>query len=147
MRVFFYYSLSGSGDKIASLLEKHGVETRKVETVKPFPKSKFMSMMKGDYAASVGKKEKLKEYDKSTEGFDEIIIGSPIWNARISSPVNTVLSDVDLSGKKVKFVLYSASGEAAKAVERIVKEYPEASYVVIKSPKKNEKLEEILSSL
>ena len=147
MRVFFYYSLSGNGDKVASVLEKSGIEVRKVESLKPFPKSRFLSIMAGGFAASIKKKEKLKEYDRSTEGFDEVIIGSPIWNSRFSTPINTVLSELDLKGKKVYFVLYSASGEAVKAVERIKEEYPDSGFVVIKEPKNNEQLEKLLENV
>ena len=61
--------------------------------------------------------------------------GTPVWNGRVSCPVNTVLAETDLSGKDPVFVLYSGSGEAPKTEERIAKEYPNASIIHLKEPK------------
>ena len=147
MKVFYYYTLSGNGDIVASVLAESGIECRKVELTKPFPKSKFFAIMKGGFAASIKRKESVQDYNKDISAFDEIVIGSPIWNGRFSTPINTVLADLDLTGKKVSFVLYSASGEAKKAVERIEAEYPGSKYVVVKEPKKNENLKELLAEV
>ena len=147
MRVLYYFSMTGNGDKVASVLEKSGIAVRKVENLKPFPKSKFLSIMAGGFSAGIKKKAKLKDYDKNIEGFDEVIIGSPIWNSRFSTPINTVLNDLDLSSKKVSFVLYSGSGEGPKAIERINKEYPGSKITIIKEPKNNEQLESLLENV
>jgi flavorubredoxin len=137
----------GNGDKVASILEKKGISIRKVENAKPFPRSRFWSILSGGFAASIKKKEKLKDYNKNLDEFDEVIIGSPIWNSRFSTPINTVLNDLSLKDKKVSFVLYSGSGEAPKAIARIEKEYPGSSVVVIKEPKDNSNLEKLLETL
>ena len=147
MKVFYYFTLSGNGDMVASVLAESGIECRKVELSKPFPKSKFLAIMKGGFAASIKRKESVQDYNKDVSAFDEVVIGSPIWNGRFSTPINTVLSDLDLTGKKVSFVLYSASGEAKKAVERIEAEYPGSKYVIVKEPKKNENLKELLAEV
>ena len=52
------------------------------------------------------------------------------------SPINRLLSEIDLGGKDVAFVLYSGSGTAPKAAERIAKEYPDAKIIYLKDPKK-----------
>lgn len=147
MKVFYYFTLSGNGDRVASALAESGIECRKVELSKPFPKSKFLAIMKGGFAASIKRKESVQDYNKDISAFDEVVIGSPIWNGRFSTPINTVLSDLDLTEKKVSFVLYSASGEAKKAVERIEAEYPGSKYVIVKEPKKNENLKELLAEV
>ena len=146
--LFLYYSFTGNGDVVADYLSGKGAEIRKVEPKKPLPKSFFWSVMTGGFLATVGHKSKLLPWDTSFEGFDRIVIGSPVWNARFSCPINSVLAEADFAGKELAFVLYSGSGAAPKAAERIAKEYPTAQVITLKDPKKYpdelSKLDELL---
>ena len=90
-------------------------------------------------------KSKLLKFDTSLSDYDEVIIGSPIWNARLSCPINAVLSACDLSNKRVSFILSSGSGEAPKAVKKINTDYPYAEIKILKEPLKNhDELKKIL---
>ena len=100
--------------------------------------NKFMLMMIGSYKSSFNKKDKLINFDNDISSFDKIVIGSPIWNDRISAPINGVLDLVDLNSKNVEFVLYSASGEANNAKDKIKTIYNKDA-IVLKEPKKNKK--------
>ena len=135
-KLFVYYSYTGNGDLVAGRMAGQGYYLRAVKRKKKMPKSFFWGIMTGGFLASVGKKDKLVDFDENIGDYDEIVIGSPIWNARFASPINTVLSKLNFEGKKVSFLLYSGSGEAPKAVERIKKEYPTAKIVLLKEPKK-----------
>ncbi|MCR4681801.1 MAG: hypothetical protein K5647_00570 [Clostridiales bacterium] len=135
-KLFIYYSLSGNGDLVAKRLSELGYDLRKVETAKKMPESFFLRILAGGFAAGIGKKEKLKGYDPDVAGYDEIAIGSPVWNGRISSPVNTVLAKTNLSGRKLSFILYAGGGEAPKAVARLEKEFPGSRVRVLKEPLK-----------
>ena len=134
--LFLYYSFTGNGDVVAEYLSGKGAEIRKVEPKKPLPKSFFWSVMTGGFLATVGHKSKLLDWDKSFDGFDRIVVGSPIWNARFSCPINSVLAEADFAGKELAFVLYSGSGTAPKALARIEKDYPSAKAIILKEPKK-----------
>ena len=134
--LFLYYSHSGNGDAVADLFREKGAAIRKVTPKKPLPKSFFGAVMKGGFLATIGHKSKLLDWNESLEGFDRVVIGSPVWNGRFSCPINTVLFSLDLTGKEVAFVLYAGGGTAPKAAERIAKEYPTAKLVVLKEPKK-----------
>ena len=136
-KLFIYYSFSGNGDAVASRLAEQGFEIRKVESELKLGKSLFSQIMKGGFSAGIGQKPKLIAYDGDVSGYEEICIGSPVWNARLASPVNTVLRDTDLNGKKLSFVLYSGSGTGKKADEKLKKEYPEAKIIHLKQPKDN----------
>ena len=114
-KLFIYYSYTGNGEVVKQKMQEKGYDIRKVETLKNLPKSFFFAMMAGGFQAGIKKKAKLKEFDFDISEYDEIVIGSPIWNGRFSSPINTVLSQLDLSNKKVTFVFYSGSGEGKKA--------------------------------
>lgn len=135
-KLFIYYSYTGNGDVIAQELENQGFEIRKVIRQKRLPKSFFWGVLCGGFLASIAHKDKLQNYDKDISGFEKVVIGSPIWNARLSSPINRVLADVELSNIELTFVLYAGSGTGKKAVKRINKQYPNAKVVLLKDPKK-----------
>ncbi len=135
-KLFIYYSRSGNGDVVANRCKELGFELRKVESKYKLSKNLFLACMKGGFHASIGKKPKLINYDNNINDYEEIYIGSPIWNGRISCPINTVLKNTNLENKKVTFVFYSGSGEAKNAVKYVNKKYPDASIVILKEPKK-----------
>ena len=83
-----------------------------------------------------GKCAPLDDYDSDVSAYDAVVIGSPVWNGRLSAPINTVLKDTDLSGKQLAFVLCAGSGEGPKALERINAEYPGARVIALKEPNK-----------
>ena len=134
-KLFIYYSFSGNGDAVAARMAEKGFVLRRVETDFTLSDRLFPQMMKGGFSAAIGQRPALKGYDGDVSGFDEVCIGSPVWNGRLASPVNTVLRDTDLNGKKVSFILYSGSGGAKKASAVIAKKYPDASVTHLKQPK------------
>ena len=134
-KLFIYYSYTGNGEVVASKMQEMGYEVRKVETVKKLPKNFFFSMMSGGFQAGMKMKAKLKEFDYDISQFDEIVIGSPIWNGRITPAINTVLANINFDNKKLSFIFYAGSGEGKKALKRVNKEYPFASCVFLKQPK------------
>ena len=134
--LFIYYSNTGNGDLVSEYLSNKGLDVRKVERKKKMPKAFFFNVMTGGFLASIGHKDKIVNFDNDIEGYEYIIIGTPIWNGRFSSPINTVLSKLDLTDKRVAFALYSGSGEAKKAITKIEKNYPNASFIIMKEPKK-----------
>ncbi len=141
-RIFIYYSLTGNGDKVANILMSKGIDIRKVLSTFKM-NSKFGMIMKGGFLAGINHKSKLIDFNDDINSYDEIIIGSPIWNNRFSCPINTVLSKLDLSNKKITFILYSASGKDNKAMEKIKKLYPDSTIINIKEPKDLETIPEL----
>ena len=138
-KIFIYYSLTGNGDVVAGYLSGKGWDINKVETSEKLPKNYILSILAGGYKAMVNYEDKLVDFDINIEEYDEVAIGSPIWNARLSSPINSVLKELNLKDKKLSFVLYSGSGKSPKATEKINKEYPNAKVIDVVEPKKNKK--------
>lgn len=136
-KLFIYFSLTGNGDLVADCLKEKGFEIRKVEMKKRLPKSFFFCILTGGFLAGLGVKSKLKEYDRSIDGYDEIIVGSPIWNGRFSSPLNRLLKDIDFKGKNIKFLFTAGSGEGKHALKKANRLYPEAECTFLKEPKKH----------
>ena len=146
-KLFIYYSLTGSGDVVAKKFEEKGYEIRKV-TEKHKPSKKFFFMvLGGGFRAGLGLKGKLIDYDNNVSKFDNVVIGSPIWNGRFPPAINSVLAQTDLANKKLTFVFYSGSGEGKKAKQKVEKLFPKALIVFLKEPKKNEKELEKLGNL
>lgn len=142
-KIFIYYSLTNNGDVVADTLKEKGYETRKVITKDKYPNNKFLMIMTGGYKASFNKKDKLLDFNEDITNYDKVIIGSPIWNDRLSAPINTVISTLDLKDKDLSFVFYSASGKAEHAKEK-VKTLFGADSIILKEPKINkEELDKI----
>ena len=135
-KLFIYYSLTGNGDLVAEFLKGQNFEIRKVTEKKKMPKKFFWMIMTGGFRAGVGAKAKLVDYDNDVSAFDEIVIGSPIWNGRFPPAIKSVLLETELKDKKLSFIFYSGSGQGNKAEEKVKKEYPSANIVFLQEPKK-----------
>ena len=134
-KLFIYYSLTGNGDLVAKKLDKK-CNIRKIKVKKELPESFALKMIIGGFKAVINYKEKLIDFDNNINNYDEIIIGTPIWNDRISTPVATVLRKLKLNNKKLTFILYSGGGETNDAREYINKRYKDAKIIELKEPKK-----------
>ena len=135
-KLFIYYSLTGNGEQVASYFEKQNYEIRRAIEKKKMPKSFFWMIMAGGFRAGMNLKGKLIDFNNDVSSYDEIVIGSPIWNGKLPPAINAVLNKCDLSNKRITFVLYSGSGEGKKAVKKIHKLFGEAKIVFLKEPKK-----------
>lgn len=136
MKLFLYYSFTGNGDYLASLLKDKGYEIRKVTEKKKMPKSFFFGVLVGGFRAGMKQKAKLVDYNPDVSEYDEIVIGSPIWNGRFPPVLNSILALTDFSNKKVTFLFYSGSGTGPKAEEWVKLNMPDASIIFTKEPKK-----------
>ena len=135
-KLFIYYSRTGNGETVAGYLSENGFDVLRVFPKKDLPKKTFPAMMVGGFKATLKKKAELEDFDHDLSAYDHIYLGSPIWNGRFSTILNTLVSELDLSNKKVTFVLYAGGGEAPKAVKRINQEFPNTEIIILKEPKK-----------
>jgi flavorubredoxin len=138
-KLFIYYSLSGNGKLVSQYLSKKNIDIREVITSEPLSNNYFLSIMIGGFKALIKYKDKLINFDNDISKYDEIIIGSPIWNSRLSSPINTVLDKINLKNKKITFILYSGSGKSPKATKLLNQKYQDVKIIDIKEPIKNKK--------
>ena len=99
-KIFTYYSLSGNGDIVANYLKDKSIDIRKVNTKEPLPNNNILRILAGGFLAGINHKDKLIGFDNNIDKYDEIIIGSPIWNGKLSCPINTVLSELNLNNKQ-----------------------------------------------
>ena len=134
-KIFIYYSKTGNGEVVKSYYEKNGYDIRKVEAKHGLPKSFFWQMMIGGMLAGFNHKAKLRDFNYDISEYDEVVIGSPIWNGKFACPTNTILKNLKLDNKKLTFILYSGGGSAPKTVKKINKKY-NAKVIELKEPRK-----------
>ena len=134
-KIFIYYSLTGNGDCVSKLFNSD-TTIRKIETIKQLPKFKIFQILVGGFQTLIDYRDPLRDFDNNIEDYDEIIIGSPIWNDRLATPVRSAIEKLNLKDKKITFVLYSGSGKANKASEFIKKNYTN-DIIILKEPLKN----------
>lgn len=144
-KLFLYYSLTGNGDLVASCFQEHGYDIRKVVEKAKTPKVFFFRILVGGFRAGLKMKGKLVNYNNDVSEYDEIIIGSPVWNGRFPPAINAVLKQTDFLGKTVAFLFYSGSGDQPKVEKDIKKQFPHSTILVIKEPKNHkEELKKIV---
>ena len=133
-KLFIYYSFSGNVDKIAQKYKENGYEVFKVETIKPLPKLFFIRVMIDGFLAGIGAKARIKPLENNFDNYEKIVIGSPVWNGKLSCPINSVLQNKQLQQKPVSFVLASGSGKAPKIEKQIKKLFNNVKFTVLKEP-------------
>ena len=146
MKYFIYFSASGNGDFIVDYLKDKGYTPVKVEMVKPIKKVGFFFILKYGGRAGFNKKEKIKELNLDLKEDDEVIVGSPIWNDRLSTPINTVLNQLELDKETTRFVVYPAGEKAVKVLKQLEKLGFKNPPIIYSYPLKNkEKIEKVLA--
>ena len=121
MKYFVYFSLTGNGDYLASLMEEKGYTPIKVEMVKRPKKVGFFTILKFGGRAGFKKKEKIQSLNMEIKPEDEVVIGSPVWNDRLSTPILTVLDQYNFNKETTRFVFYPAGETVKKAYKQIMK--------------------------
>ena len=135
-KYFVYFSASGNGDYLAQELEKKGYKPVKIELVKPIKKVNFWMILHYGGRAMFGKREKIKDLNLEIQSDDIVLVGSPIWNDRLSTPVLTALDKLSLNKETTRFVLYPAGMTTEKSKKQILKLGFTSEPVVIPYPVK-----------
>lgn len=147
-KYFLYFSFTGNGDYLAELLKEKGYTPVKVELVKTPKKIGFFQILKYGGRAMAGKKEKLREFEFAPQENDVVVVGSPIWNDRLSTPITTVLSKYSLNKETTRFILYPAGEKTKKSLKQVGKMGFKLEPIVISYPlKKEEQARSIIEEL
>lgn len=145
MKYFIYFSLTGNGDYLASLLEEKGYTPVKVEMVKKPKKVGFFTILNYGGRAGFKMKEKIQSLNIEIKPEDEVVIGSPVWNDRLSTPILTVLDQYNFNKETTSFIFYPAGETTKKAYNQIMKMGFQKGGVTISYPlKKNEEAKKII---
>ena len=138
-RLVVYYSLSGNTEDAAQkIAKKLGADLLKLETEKAMPKSFAAQILVGGGQVMMNHIPKLKPIDKDISQYDEIILGSPIWNSKGVPAINAFLQDESTAAKVTSLFFLSAGGDTKKGLEAITKKLPDLKNSVSLLDRKNE---------
>ena len=144
-KYFIYFSATGNGDFLAELLKEKGYNPLKVEMVKPMKKVGFWQILSYGGRAMFNKKENIQELNLELKENDEVIIGSPIWNDRLSTPINALLDKYQFNKDSTLFILYPAGEKTKKSFKQIEKLGFSKKPLVISYPlKKQEEAKQLI---
>ena len=136
-KIFIYYSLTGNGRMVANYLEDKNIDCLEVISKRKMPKNRFLCILKGGFLAGLNRRDKLVDFDLELGSYNEVIIGSPIWNDHLTPAINTVLDKLDIGKKKLSFILYSGSGSAPKTVDKLNNKYKNSKIIILREPKRH----------
>ena len=130
-RIIVYYSLSGNTEEAVNIIAgKIGCDTLKIDTVKPMPKSFFAQILVGGGQVMMKTIPELKPIDKDMKEYDEIIIGTPIWNSKGVPAINAFLKDEEIRNKVTGLIITSGGGDIDKCVKDLEAKVPNAKLKV-----------------
>ena len=114
-----YYSNRGTTARIAKAIIKatNATERELIDSNSRTGKG----MMSLALSAMLGWSSKLKNPNYALDGFDAIVLLSPIWAGNPTPAMNSFLKKVNLKGKRVLLGLVGAGDENLKAAEKLTK--------------------------
>ncbi len=115
-----YYSRSGNTRFVAEKISREiGGDIEEIIDIKR--RKGPLGFVIGGFDATRGRVTKIAEIKKSPRDYDLIVVGTPMWNKRITPAVRTYLKNNNFSGKKV--ALFSTSlGSQSDRVFKTLKE-------------------------
>lgn len=148
-----FFSRTGTTRKIADgIHRKIGGEFIEV-TTKHYPEG-LKGYFRAGFDAALGRAVPIRSNSPSKTSYDWIIVGTPVWDASVSAPIRTYLSQSLPQTKHFAFFL-THGGSGARRVfqqlESLCGKRPVATLAVtmaeIHRKKYNEKLEQFISQL
>ncbi len=90
---------------------------------------------------------KLKPLGKDVNGYDEIILGSPIWNSKGVPAINAFLQDEAAAARVTALFFLSGGGETEKGLAVIAKRLPNLKHTVFLLDRKHKNSRENAAKL
>ena len=120
-KIIVYYSLEGNTEYVADKLsDAIGAGKLRLIPEKAYVDKGFAKFIWGGKSAVMAEKPKLKPYALDT-GFEEIIIGFPVWAANIAPPIRTFVYENKelLKGKRISAFACQGGSGAEKAFGKL----------------------------
>lgn len=113
-----FYSRTGNTKQLAELISKEG--NWKFEEIIDTKKRKgIIGFLKSGYEATRKKLTIIKELENNPALFDLLILGTPIWNKRMSTPIRTFIVQNKSKMKKIAFFCAEGSKGGFKTFENM----------------------------
>ncbi|MFX0138434.1 MAG: flavodoxin family protein [Candidatus Hodarchaeota archaeon] len=119
--LLIFYSRTGKTRKIAELIS-NSLNCEYEEIIDIKKRTGFIiGFFKCGYAATTGKLTTIKELQKNPENYDLIILGTPIWNKRMTPAIRTYITNNLGKFKDVAFFCTEGGKGGPKAFENMAK--------------------------
>ena len=144
-----YYSFEGNTEFAAQTAAKYAdIDLEKLVPGKEPPKTGFRKFMWGGKSAVFGETPPLAPLKYDAADYDDIIVGFPVWASSYPPAVATYIKEHAFTGKKVRVIACSASGNCEKAVNKLKNKLPGNEFGEVLSltdpAKDKEKSEELI---
>lgn len=135
--VIYYYSMEGNTQSIAErIAEGTTMDVCRLVSQKSYPKNGLKYFF-GGMDVVFKRSPKLESLTKRPEGYDFIVLATPVWASSFTPAIRSFLKDHNLSGKKIILVATSSGGDADKCFKAMKASLGESEVVgefVVKSP-------------
>lgn len=130
-RIIVYYSLSGNTEEaVKTIAEKLDCETLRIDTVKEMPKSFIARILVGGGQVAMNKIPEIKPIGIDINAYDEIFLGTPVWNSKGVPAINAFLRDKTACQKVKGLIITSGGGDIDKCVKALEGKTPNVKYKV-----------------
>ncbi|MFX0041918.1 MAG: flavodoxin family protein [Candidatus Hodarchaeota archaeon] len=114
-----FYSRTGNTKKIGELISRElNCEYEEIFDTKK--RSGFIGFIRAGADATRKKLTIIKEIEKNPENYDLVILGTPIWNRRMSTPIRTYITEYRSKIKNVAFFCTMGGKGNHKAFESMM---------------------------
>jgi flavodoxin len=95
-----FYSRTGTSKFVAEkVVSELSAETEEVVDLKN--RRGWLGFIRAGYDATRGKETKIEKTQKSPKDYDLIVVGTPVWNSRLTPAIRTYLKENDLSQRRI----------------------------------------------
>lgn len=118
--IVVYYSRTGKTRRVANTLkEELSSEIEEIKSTKD--REGFWGLITCVLDSLLERDDALEPFNKDLTGYDPIIIASPIWIGKLSSPARTFIKQVGLKDKHV-YIFITYNGSLTEEKEKALKE-------------------------
>ncbi len=97
-----YFSLTGNTDYLAKVIQnKTNADIYRIRVKTPYPIERADLLKRVKKEQDTGNYPDLKSLPNNIDAYDQILIGSPVWFRSVSTPISSLLKQVDFKAKKV----------------------------------------------
>jgi menaquinone-dependent protoporphyrinogen IX oxidase len=111
--IVVFFSRDGTTRKVAQAIGDR-LHCEVEEITEPKGRKGFLGFMRSGYQAYRQKASKINPIVAKVKRFDIVVVGTPVWAGRLSSPVRAFLVKHGKGVRKVAFFCTKASSESSK---------------------------------
>ena len=148
-----YYSRKGTTKKIGELISIEA-DWESEEIIDTKKRKGFIGFLKSGKDATMKKLANIKEIQKNPELYELIILGTPIWNKRMTPAIRTYITEFKNNIKDVAFFCTEGGSGGQKtfeSMENLCEKTPISTLEITKNDIKNEdylvKIKEFIQEL